>query len=69
MCFGQCGPHGPGVVQHHDISCEHVKMLFLEDSMRVLEVSTVWDVGALETPTNTYHHCLSVVFAVEICGP
>jgi hypothetical protein len=29
----------------------------------------VWDVVALETPTNTCHYCLSVVCAVEIRRP
>jgi hypothetical protein len=30
---------------------------------------TLWDVVALETPTNTCHYCLSVVCAVEIRRP
>jgi hypothetical protein len=32
------------------------------------KVLPVWDVVALETPTNTCHYCLSAVCAVENLG-
>jgi hypothetical protein len=47
---------------------EAITLYFKHHSCMYFKTEMVWDVVALETPTNTCHCCLSVVCAVGVRG-